>query len=196
MSTKLKSSVFPKKNLLHTLTILVISGILFVSFPLIRNRYEVDADLISRHLSEEEAEISLDDRLPVFHGNTLMPFSEIKVKTTPQKQPEKTTIKQEVVVLEMIQTTITGYSSTVDQTNSDPFITASGQWVRDGIVAANFLPFGTQIRIPQAFGDKIFVVKDRMNRRHNNRVDVWFQTRQQALNFGIKYTYIEVVEVQ
>jgi 3D (Asp-Asp-Asp) domain-containing protein len=33
-----------------------------------------------------------------------------------------------------------------------------------------------------------------MNRRHNNRVDVWFQTRQQALNFGIKYTYIEVVE--
>ena len=35
--------------------------------------------------------------------------------------------------------TITAYSSTPDQTDSTPFITAYNTFVRDGIVAANFL---------------------------------------------------------
>jgi 3D (Asp-Asp-Asp) domain-containing protein len=192
MSTKLKSKVFSRKSLPHILTVLTISGVLFTSFPVIRSRYQVEADLISRHL--EEPETNLDSRFSLFHENTVIPTSEIETKPAVKPVVSFVSSEEQVTVLEVFHTTITGYSSTVDQTNSDPFITASGHWVRDGIVAANFLPFGTQIRIPEAFGDKIFVVKDRMNRRHNNRVDVWFQTRQQALNFGIKYTYIEVVE--
>ncbi len=96
---------------------------------------------------------------------------------------------------------LTGYSSTVDQTNSDPFTTASGARVRDGIVASNSLPFGTKIRIPEYFGDKIFVVKDRMNRRYSypkndyydGYVDIWFSTRQQAINFGRVRSTIEVL---
>src|SRR3990167_1248447 len=39
--------------------------------------------------------------------------------------------------------TITAYSSTPEETDSTPFITASGTHVRDGVVAANFLPLGT-----------------------------------------------------
>lgn len=87
----------------------------------------------------------------------------------------------------------TGYSSTPDQTDDSPFITASGTYVRDGVVAANFLPIGTRIKIPDQFGDKIFVVEDRMNKRYWHRVDVWFSGRQAALNFGVRTVTIEIV---
>lgn len=87
----------------------------------------------------------------------------------------------------------TAYSSTPDQTDSSPFITASNKFVRDGIIAANFLPFGTKVRIPSIFSDKIFVVEDRMNVKHNDKIDVWFSTRQEAINFGIKYLEIEIL---
>ncbi|HDY68411.1 hypothetical protein LCGC14_1745220 [marine sediment metagenome] len=45
--------------------------------------------------------------------------------------------------------TITGYSSTVDQCDDTPFITASNTRVRDGIVASNEFPFGTRLLLPQ-----------------------------------------------
>jgi 3D (Asp-Asp-Asp) domain-containing protein len=89
--------------------------------------------------------------------------------------------------------TATAYSSTVDQTDDTPFITASGTYVRDGIVAANFLPFGTVFKIPDLYGDKIFIVEDRMNKRYWHRVDIWFPERQMAKEFGIKQIRIEIV---
>src|SRR3989344_1044153 len=57
-----------------------------------------------------------------------------------------------------IDMVITAYSSTPDQTDDTPFITASGKQVADGIVANNLLPFGTKIRMPDLYGDKVFVV--------------------------------------
>jgi len=44
--------------------------------------------------------------------------------------------------------------------------------VRDGVIATNILPFGTKVRIPEIFGDKVFVVEDRMARKHADRVDI------------------------
>ncbi|MFC1622755.1 hypothetical protein ACFL1Y_02060 [Patescibacteria group bacterium] len=88
--------------------------------------------------------------------------------------------------------TVTAYSSTVDQCDDSPFITANGKWVYDGLVAANFLYFGTKIKIPDYFGNKIFTVDDRMNKKYNSRVDVWFATREQAKQFGVRYLKIEV----
>ena len=90
---------------------------------------------------------------------------------------------------------ITAYSSTVWQTNEDPFTTASGKGVEDGIVANNLLPFGTLIRIPELYGDRIFVVEDRMHQRKGYyHVDIWFEEYIEAKNFGAKFTYIEVLE--
>jgi len=57
---------------------------------------------------------------------------------------------------------VTAYSSTYDQTDSTPFITASGSYVSDGTVACNFLRFGDRVRFPEVYGDKIFIVEDRM----------------------------------
>ena len=87
----------------------------------------------------------------------------------------------------------TAYSSTLDQTDSTPFITASGTRVRDGIVACNFLRFGTRVRFPELYGDKIFVVEDRMARKNNHKIDIWFASRNQAKQFGIKQVKIEVL---
>lgn len=93
---------------------------------------------------------------------------------------------------EVIQVTVTAYSSTKDQTDNTPFHTANGNEVRDGIVAANFLPLGTQVRIPEVFGDKIFTVLDRMHERFDRRIDIWMPTREAAQEFGIRYLQIEI----
>ena len=89
---------------------------------------------------------------------------------------------------------ITGYSSTKDQCDEDPWTTASGSPVGKGIVATNFLPFETKIKIPEIYGEEIFVVKDRMNPRARDHIDIWFPSRWQALNFGAQRTYIEILE--
>ncbi len=87
---------------------------------------------------------------------------------------------------------VTAYSSTVDQCDSTPFITANGSHVKDGIVAANSLPFGTKVRIPGMYGDKIFSVEDRMNKKYDHRLDIWMETRQEAKQFGVRYLQIEI----
>ncbi len=89
---------------------------------------------------------------------------------------------------------ITAYSSTPEETDDTPFITASGERVRDGIIAANFLPFGTKVRIPELFGEREFIVKDRMHRRKTNFVDIWMPSKELAQEFGIHQTAIEVIK--
>ncbi|MEX2053980.1 MAG: hypothetical protein WD883_00305 [Candidatus Colwellbacteria bacterium] len=89
--------------------------------------------------------------------------------------------------------TITAYSSEVGQTDSTPFITASGTHVRTGVVAANWLPIGTKVKIPSLFDDQVFVVEDRMHSRHTNRLDVWFPNRAEAVRFGLKKAEVEIL---
>ncbi|NQU83551.1 MAG: 3D domain-containing protein [Parcubacteria group bacterium] len=89
---------------------------------------------------------------------------------------------------------VTAYSSTPDQTDDTPFITANGTYVYDGIVATNILPFKMRIKFPDEYGDKWFVVEDRMNRRYNgkNRMDIWMKTREEAIQFGARWLEAEV----
>jgi len=81
---------------------------------------------------------------------------------------------------------VTAYSSTVGETDNSPFVTASGTHVREGIVAANTLPFGSKILIPAIFGDKVFTVEDRMAAKNYHKIDVWFPSTGQARQFGVK----------
>ena len=86
---------------------------------------------------------------------------------------------------------ITGYSSTPDQTDSTPFITASGQIVEDGIVANNCYPFGTIIEID----GKVYEVQDRLNLRYPCHYwDIWFSTRQKAKEVGKKVAEIIIYQ--
>lgn len=105
----------------------------------------------------------------------------------------------EIVVVRTSTHVMTAYNSEVGQTDSTPCITANGfnvcQHGIEDTIAANFLPFGTKVRIPDLFGDRIFIVRDRMNKRFSERVDVWMLSKTDALKFGVKKAKIEVVEI-
>lgn len=96
-----------------------------------------------------------------------------------------------------MKTVITAYSSTREQTDATPCITANGFNVcrhnTENVIAANFLPFGTRVKIPELFGEKEFIVQDRMNARYSNRVDIWMTSRQKAKQFGVKRAHIIVL---
>jgi 3D (Asp-Asp-Asp) domain-containing protein len=93
---------------------------------------------------------------------------------------------------------VSAYTSDVRQTDSDPCTTASGLNVceRDAedIVATNYrhLAFGTPVRIPELFGDRIFYVHDRMNKRYIATVDVWMKEVADARKFGRKTATVEI----
>lgn len=89
--------------------------------------------------------------------------------------------------------TASAYSSTVSQTDADPFTTASGARVRSGIIAANFLPLGTVVEIDS----QQYVVDDRLNVRYNNvpQVDIWMPTTTQAFSYGIRTTALKIISL-
>ncbi len=100
----------------------------------------------------------------------------------------------ELKVVKKMPVVITAYSSSVWETDSTPFITASNTEVRDGIIANNYLPFGTKIRIPEIYGNKIFVVEDRMHSSKSKyQIDIWFPSHGEAEEFGAKRSYIEIL---
>ena len=112
----------------------------------------------------------------------------------PASSAKKIVAHAPAVVARAMLVTTTGYNSEEAQTDSSPFIAADGSHVYWGMVAANFLPFGTKIKIPEYYGDKVFVVHDRMNKRYWERVDVWFPEHSQAVNWGRRTIRIEILE--
>ena len=110
-----------------------------------------------------------------------------------QAGPLRTAAKHAAASSKKYTVHITAYSSTPEETDDTPFITASGAHVRPGVAAANFLPLGTAIRIPELFGDQVFIIEDRMHKRFNYKVDIWFPEKSQAKKFGIQLATIEVL---
>jgi len=95
--------------------------------------------------------------------------------------------------------TFTAYNSEVAQCDSSPCITANGFNVCEhGIedtIAMNGIRMGTKIRIPELFGDRVFTVRDRMNSRYDsNRGDIWMVDKQEAREFGVKITRVEILK--
>ena len=166
-SRKKDSSKHPRNWALFALPLIIFFGFLFKFYSL------------SRAQENELAGLE-ENQLITFQDNTLVSVS------NPNDPPLKT-----VGTLPVI---ITAYSSTPGQTDDTPFITAAGTSVREGIVANNYLSFGTKIRIPEVYGDKVFVVEDRMHwKKSNYHIDVWFPEYSEALAFGAKRTYIEIL---
>ena len=85
---------------------------------------------------------------------------------------------------------VTAYSSSPDETWGDPFITASGRRVADGIVACpRRYPFGTQFRI----GPEVYTCWDRLHPRFDHRFDIWKPSKEEALTFGLRRIEVEVL---
>lgn len=62
----------------------------------------------------------------------------------------------------------------------DQGATASGQWVREGIVASDDLPLGTVVVIN---GNR-YVVEDRFGGGYTDRLDVYMANYNDCINFG------------
>lgn len=92
----------------------------------------------------------------------------------------------------IISVMVTAYSSTPDQTDHDPFTTAWGTKVKDGIAASNFLPLGAYIKFPEMYGDKFFRIEDKMNQRYDYKIDIWMTHRRDAKEFGAKVLRVEI----
>ena len=99
--------------------------------------------ILSSQLSEVQ--------LPIFEVEVFTPESLVMIEENSLLATTKP-FNPEPQVVQKVSVIVTAYSSTVWQCDSDPFITASGAMVRDGIVASNLLPFGTEIRIPELYG--------------------------------------------
>ncbi len=92
---------------------------------------------------------------------------------------------------QIVRVIATAYSSTPGQTDSSPFTTASGTYVHTGTLAANFLPFGTEVEI----AGKVYIVEDRLNARYNSTyiVDIWMASQDQALAHGIRVVEMKII---
>ena len=160
-----KSSV--SWRFLAALTLIIISGV-FIAPP---------------HTSPEkiasEPKLASLSSLPLVQGNSLWAGCCLS------PQPDQN--------IQYLKVLVTAYSSRPEETDADPFITASGEKVHPGIVANNMLPFGTIIKFPQLFGNQSFVVQDRMNiHKGGNHIDIWFPSTEEALQFGKRKTIAEV----
>jgi 3D (Asp-Asp-Asp) domain-containing protein len=146
-------------------------------------RAGIAAMLILTHLFLPTTSIADDEEVqkreaveaPVVVQTTFLPRNPIK---TPRKQ---------------IWVVTTAYNSLASQTDASPNITAFGTQTHYGIVAANFLPRGTRIQIPDYFGDQIFVVEDRMHPRHHHLLDIWMPTYQEAIQWGRRTVTVNVL---
>lgn len=114
--------------------------------------------------------------------------------TPVQKSDSSITQAKKRIAVSNMRVIVTAYSSTLDQTDSSPFITANGTFVSDGVLACNFLPFGAKVKLPEYSGDKIYVVNDRMAKKNDHKMDIWMESREIALQFGVKHLAVEIVK--
>lgn len=168
--------VFVRK---HTFDVSVVAFVVmigsYVFFPAMAN-----ADMVSGQQTMQHKTVAL---MIDAMENEMKPFGDLPVSE--DARPRKT-----------FTVPMTAYTSDPAQTDDTPCITASGMNVcernQEDVVAANFLPLGTRVRIPELYGDRIFTVQDRMNARYDKRMDFWMKDIKEARKFGLKYATVEV----
>jgi len=161
---------YPETWVLTISIFFVILGILFQVLPSFSQAKETDKNL-------EQIPIP---KFVIVQNNTLTSLY------NPGNKPK---------IVKKVQVVVTAYSSTPWETDNNPFITASGKQVKEGIVANNKYPFGTKLRFPEIYGDQIFVVEDRMHWRKNPyQFDIWMDSNKKAKTFGVKITEVEILK--
>lgn len=93
----------------------------------------------------------------------------------------------------VIPATVTAYTSSVDETDQDPTITASGSVAGPGTIACPAkYPFGTKVRI----GGRMYECEDRMALRYRDtaRFDIWIETKAEAYEWGVREVKVEIYQ--
>ncbi len=98
-----------------------------------------------------------------------------------------------------ISVTVSAYSPTEEECDSDPFITAFQKPVREGTIA---ISRDLEKELGWREGDRIhihglgvFEVNDRMAFKWKKRVDIFFHDTEKALSFGIKQANAVKIDV-
>ena len=109
--------------------------------------------------------------------------------------------KEEVVIKEVVEVekevewyyfVASGYSANdpVQGTNN---ITATGKEIKQGMVAVDskVIPLGTKIEIKDM---GIFIAEDTGSKIKGNRIDIYFDSKEEAKKFGIKGIWVKIVD--
>ncbi|PIR41961.1 MAG: hypothetical protein COV30_01090 [Candidatus Yanofskybacteria bacterium CG10_big_fil_rev_8_21_14_0_10_37_15] len=118
-------------------------------------------------------------------------------KSSDDLDEEKESFKPQEIKIEIkkkIQVTVTAYSSTPWQTDDTPCITSTGFDVCNktkNVIAVSrdlvrSLGYHKQVLLPDLFGSTVFHIEDTMNARFTNRIDVHFDSTNEAKEFGLK----------
>jgi len=98
-------------------------------------------------------------------------------------------VSRDSVPVVTISCTVTAYNPTPAQCSGNPFITASGQRVRVGGIAADWsvLPCGSIVIIPNYNGGNPCTVIDTGSMIKGNTLDVFMWHEQDAVNWGRRH---------
>lgn len=66
---------------------------------------------------------------------------------------------------------------------------ANGEYPYEGAVASDDLPFGTRLLI----AGREYVVKDRFGGGYTDRIDIFMDSYEDAINFGRQYLPVEII---
>ena len=177
-----KAPLYSQPRLNKMNKILIVIGVLFITTVLPINTVEAATYMgaLKRSANHVVSFVKNTD-------NTQAAEAE-PVKTLEVKKDKKVAAKKTLVVM------ATAYSSTPDQTDDTPCITATGYDICNktkNVIAVSrdlvrSLGYGTQVRFPEVFGDQVFHIEDTMNARFVQRIDFHFDSREEAKQFGFK----------
>lgn len=116
----------------------------------------------------------------------------IRVRRLNQQEPQ-------IIIIRETQKEMTIKAYCACEICCKPFadgITASGELAQGYFVAAPIdIPLGTLIHVP-GYADNIYVpVLDRGPELNSNRIEVFFENHQDALDFGIRQEWVTIREV-
>ena len=86
----------------------------------------------------------------------------------------------------------TGYSAN-DPAQGTNNITATGKEIKTGMIAVDkkIIPLGTKVEIKD-FG--VFTAEDTGEKIRGNRIDIYFETKEEAKNFGRKVIWVRILD--
>ena len=115
----------------------------------------------------------------VFSDNTPIEKTDVTTKAVSQQVPRK------------IVANCSAYTASADECGGDSSgITASGKVAVEGrTIAMDDVPLGTIVRI----NGKEYTVEDRFGGGYTNRIDIYFQNKEDALRFGRQYLEVEIL---
>lgn len=101
-----------------------------------------------------------------------------------------------------VKRAVTAYTSDPTETDSTPCKSANGMnichmatEVSMRLCAANFVPFGTTLRLQDGDEDFMCLVVDRTAKKYSDRVDLYFQMdKQAAISWGVRAMDVSVIE--